>query len=72
MPKHEPDTLAGRKVAEVNRLDGEKFVRDDGTWVMLRPSGTEPLIRIYAEGMNDQDVQGLLEAGRQIVEQIGG
>ncbi len=71
LPEHEPDTLAGRKVAEVNRLDGEKFIRDDGTWVMLRPSGTEPLIRIYAEGMNDQDVQGLLEAGRQIVQQIG-
>jgi phosphomannomutase len=67
-----PDTLAGRPVAEINRLDGEKYLRDDGTWVMLRLSGTEPLIRIYAEGTSPEDVRGLLEAGDQIVKQLGG
>lgn len=67
-----PDTLAGRAVTEINRIDGEKYLRDDGTWVMLRPSGTEPLTRIYAEGRSPEDVQNLLEAGRSMVEKVSG
>jgi phosphomannomutase len=45
-----------------------KYIRDDGTWLMLRLSGTEPLARVYAEGMNPGDVQALLGAGRKMVE----
>ena len=67
-----PDALGGRTVVEVNRLDGAKYLRDDGTWVMLRLSGTEPLIRVYAEGRNPEDVRGLLEAGDALIKQAGG
>jgi phosphomannomutase len=67
-----PDALGGRAVVEVNRLDGAKYLRDDGTWVMLRLSGTEPLIRVYAEGRNPEDVAGLLEAGDALIKQAGG
>jgi alpha-D-glucose phosphate-specific phosphoglucomutase len=42
-------TLLGRKVISVDRMDGAKFGFDDGSWVLLRLSGTEPLLRIYAE-----------------------
>jgi phosphoglucomutase len=42
-------TLMGRKVVSVDRTDGAKFVFDDGSWMLLRLSGTEPLLRLYVE-----------------------
>jgi phosphoglucomutase len=42
-------TLLGRKVVSVDRTDGAKFTFDDGTWMLLRLSGTEPLLRLYVE-----------------------
>ena len=42
-------TLVGRKVVSIDRTDGAKFVFDDGTWILLRLSGTEPLLRVYVE-----------------------
>ncbi len=72
LPTQHPERLAGRPVATVNRLDGVKYVRDDGTWVMLRLSGTEPLIRVYAEGKDPADVAALLGAGREIVMGVEG
>ena len=42
-----------RTVAEINAEDGYKFVFDDGTWLMIRPSGTEPKIRVYGETKRD-------------------
>jgi phosphomannomutase len=70
---YNPDAIAGKPVAEVNRLDGVKYVRKDLTWVLLRLSGTEPLIRIYAEGSSQQDVRSLLDAGREaVLTAIGG
>ena len=42
-------TLAGRKVVSIDRTDGAKFVFDDGSWMLVRLSGTEPLLRLYVE-----------------------
>jgi phosphomannomutase len=42
-------TLLGRKVVSTDRTDGAKFCFDDGSWILLRPSGTEPLLRLYVE-----------------------
>jgi len=42
-------TLLGRKVVSTDRTDGAKFVFDDGSWMLLRLSGTEPLLRLYVE-----------------------
>jgi phosphoglucomutase len=42
-------TLAGRKVVSIDRTDGAKFVFDDSSWMLLRLSGTEPLLRLYVE-----------------------
>jgi phosphomannomutase len=68
-----PSSLAGRAVVDVNRLDGAKYLREDGTWLLMRLSGTEPLVRVYAEGMSGGDVSGLLESGRDLVmDTIGG
>jgi len=55
----EPTTLAGRKVKEINRLDGLKIIFQDDSWLLVRPSGTEPLVRIYAESESAKDVEVL-------------
>jgi phosphomannomutase len=54
--------IAGLEVTEVNRTDGFKFILKDGSWVLIRFSGTEPLIRYYAEASSPQRVTELLNA----------
>ncbi|MBV9210433.1 MAG: phosphoglucomutase/phosphomannomutase family protein, partial [Acidobacteria bacterium] len=63
--KREPQEIGGRKVARTNRADGVKFIFDDGAWLLMRPSGTEPLVRIYAEAERQTDLEVLLEQGRK-------
>lgn len=59
--------FAGRRVASVNRIDGAKFILEDGSWILMRPSGTEPLVRIYAEASNEQELEVLLESGHKYI-----
>lgn len=61
----EPSEIAGRKVENINRMDGVKFVFAGHDWMLMRPSGTEPLVRIYAESENEDDLEKLLEQGRE-------
>jgi len=64
-----PEALAGRAVAERQELDthdGFKFYRDDGSWLLIRFSGTEALLRIYVEARTPDDVDALLAEGRRI------
>jgi phosphoglucomutase len=63
----EPKEMGGRRVAGVNRTDGVKFLFEDGSWLLLRPSGTEPLVRIYAESESANDLEVLLEQGRKFL-----
>ncbi|HEX8181852.1 MAG TPA: phosphoglucomutase/phosphomannomutase family protein [Pyrinomonadaceae bacterium] len=63
--KQDPAEIGGRRIAHTNRADGVKFIFDDGSWLLLRPSGTEPLVRIYAETESAQDLEVLLEQGRK-------
>jgi phosphomannomutase len=65
-----PDSLAGRQVTERTTLetrDGFKFYRDDGSWLLIRFSGTEALLRVYVEARSPEDVDTLLAEGRRIV-----
>jgi len=55
----------GRRVVEQNRVDGLKLIFADGSWVLMRPSGTEPVVRFYAESTSTADLDKLLEYGRQ-------
>ena len=55
----------GKHVVQQNRLDGLKLLFDDGSWVLMRPSGTEPVVRYYAESSSQADLEKLLEYGRQ-------
>ena len=63
-----PDEIAGAQVLEVVRVDGVKFLFAHDAWLLLRPSGTEPLVRVYAEAPEAELVAGLLAAGRALVE----
>src|SRR5882757_1505705 len=47
--KTDASTLLSRKVKSIDRTDGAKFAFDDGSWILLRLSGTEPLLRLYVE-----------------------
>jgi phosphomannomutase len=47
-------------------MDGIKLTRSDHSWIMLRASGTEPLLRIYAEAPSEREVESLLAWGRTI------
>jgi alpha-D-glucose phosphate-specific phosphoglucomutase len=58
-----PATLAGTAVGAVTDRDGVKLILEDDSWLLIRPSGTEPVLRIYAESHNDVTVQQLLDAG---------
>ena len=63
-----PDSVAGRKVSEVVTIDGFKILLEDGSWILVRPSGTEPKLRVYAEAESESGVDELLETGRALVE----
>ncbi len=66
-----PRDLAGRAVARIVPLetkDGVKYFRDDDSWLLVRFSGTEPLLRVYTETRRAEDVEPMLEAGRALTE----
>lgn len=56
-----PQTWAGRKVREVKTFDGLKLIFEDNAWILVRPSGTEPLLRIYCEAPTVEERDRLLE-----------
>ncbi|HEY0049244.1 MAG TPA: hypothetical protein VGB68_08175, partial [Pyrinomonadaceae bacterium] len=60
----EPTEIGNRRIEKINRMDGVKFIFADGSWMLMRPSGTEPLVRIYAEADTQSDLEVLLEQGR--------
>ncbi|MWG34420.1 phosphoglucomutase/phosphomannomutase family protein [Halomarina oriensis] len=63
-----PDTVAGQAVDRVGTKDGFKIFLADGTWLLIRPSGTEPKLRVYAEANDGERVDELLVAGRTLLE----
>lgn len=62
-----PDRVADQPVASVSKVDGVKMVRDDGSWLLIRPSGTEPLVRCYIEARSEQGVEDLKQAVHDLI-----
>jgi phosphomannomutase len=60
---HPPPKLLRSALKEIKSFDGVKFIAENGSWLMLRGSGTEPILRIYAEAKSDEDAQRLLKLG---------
>lgn len=67
VPAYTADEIAGKRVLDVDRRDGVKLLLEGDAWVMMRPSGTEPLVRIYAEAATTAEVNELLDAAEAVV-----
>lgn len=61
-----PSQIAGESVASVQTLDGYKYFLQDGSWLLVRASGTEPLIRLYTEARSPDEAQRILQAGKEM------
>ncbi len=68
--KNPPSEVAGIKVKEVGRKDGVKLYLEEGSWVLLRPSGTEPLVRVYMETNSAQKLDQLAQEMDNKIHQI--
>ncbi len=68
-PKKEdlPAELLGKKVVEIKDYDGIKLICEDMSWLMFRGSGTEPIMRTYAEAKSLSRAKALLKAGERII-----
>ena len=62
-----PKQLAGKTVTHTNFSDGFKYILQDESWLLIRFSGTEPLVRVYSEAGSKQLVQELLQEGKKLV-----
>lgn len=65
--KSYPGKIAGRSVARLDKSDGYRFILDDGSWLLFRFSGTEPLIRVYAEADSPDKVKSYLMVGSEFL-----
>jgi phosphomannomutase len=61
-----PSALAGIKVVHINTLDGFRYEMEDGGWMLIRFSGTEPIIRVYTETTHGDRVQEILAEGLKL------
>jgi alpha-D-glucose phosphate-specific phosphoglucomutase len=62
-----PESFAGHKVVQTITLDGHKYVLDDGSWLLMRLSGTEPVVRLYAEANSADDLATLSKEGEKFI-----
>ncbi|NQT66966.1 MAG: hypothetical protein HQ569_05265, partial [Actinobacteria bacterium] len=65
-----PDILKKAGARRVIAIDGYKYIMEDGSWVMIRPSGTEAVVRIYTEGESDKKVKYLQELGKKVISHV--
>lgn len=64
-----PASIGGETVQQVSAADGIKYILADDSWLLIRPSGTEPVLRVYAEGRTTEMVQSLLQYGETVANQ---
>jgi phosphomannomutase len=67
-----PARIGAHPVTRQETLDGRKYWLGDGAWVLIRPSGTEPVLRVYVEAGTPAEVDELHRAARELVEQHTG
>jgi len=65
-----PDSIGGEKVQDVMTIDGVKYIMGDDSWLLIRPSGTEPVLRVYAEGRSPEMVAALLGFGEEVASSV--
>ncbi len=57
----------GQRVVKIDRTDGLKMIREDGSWVLMRLSGTEPVVRVYCEAPSPNELNRLVESAKEFV-----
>ncbi|MFH1380627.1 MAG: phosphoglucomutase/phosphomannomutase family protein [Candidatus Omnitrophota bacterium] len=62
--------VLNKEIINVKSFDGFKFICQDGSWLMLRPSGTEPKLRVYSEGRSQKEAIALIEFGKKFASNI--
>jgi len=62
----QPTKIGGETVTQIQTIDGIKYILADDSWLLIRPSGTEPVLRVYAEGRSQQMVKALLKYGEKV------
>ncbi len=70
LTKQAPKEIGDQKVDEVSQRDGVKYIMSDDSWLLIRPSGTEPVLRMYAEGRTQEMVKALLGYGEQVAKSV--
>jgi len=70
LTKQAPAEIGGEKVTEIATRDGVKYIMADDSWLLIRPSGTEPVLRVYAEGRTQEMVKALLGYGEQVAKRV--
>ena len=69
--KNKPlDKVLDKRVAEIKSYDGFKFICEDSSWLMLRLSGTEPILRIYSEAATEKKALAILDFGKKVADSI--
>ena len=66
LKENPPGDILGKKISEIKSFDGIKLICDDLSWLLIRPSGTEPLVRVYAEASDVETTQKMLEFGKKM------
>ncbi len=70
MLNNAPKEIGGEAITSISTLDGIKYLLADDSWLLIRPSGTEPVLRVYAEGRTQQIVDALLGYGKLVAEEV--
>jgi len=68
--KNAPAEIGSQPVKEIGTLDGVKYLMSDDSWLLIRPSGTEPVLRVYAEGRSSAMVKALLAYGQKVASSV--
>ena len=70
LTKRAPAEIGDEKVCEVSQRDGVKYIMSDDSWLLIRPSGTEPVLRVYAAGRTPSMGKALVGDGEQVAENV--
>ncbi len=70
LAKTAPREIGDQSVLEISQRDGVKYILKDDSWLLIRPSGTEPVLRVYAEGRTNDMVKALMGYGKKVAESV--
>jgi phosphomannomutase len=65
-----PASIGDQKVCEISNRDGVKYILEDDSWLLVRPSGTEPVLRVYVEARSQGMMKELIGYGQQLAKQV--